>query len=759
MKREVLLLVIMNARRIVNVCRYAFLLAGGFGVLFLTSCQMWAPAGGPRGEDLHDQPDGIIRISEGDLAFAHALAHFSRGYLYELNQEYAAALEQYQQALHYDPDHQDTYLRVALNLMRRNRTMEAIEVLRELTHRKPDEAQPLVWLGMAYRHQNNVEAAVTTYQAALKRDPNDSAVYLQLVDILIQQGQEQEAIVLLIRGAEAADEPGDLYRVLGEMYMRQAGLSIDLSDAQRYTSLAIETLKTAASLNPQDSTILNTLGDLYLRNRQFEQAVGIFERMATLLPDDVAAKERLALAYEWADQLEEAVRVLQEMAILRPTNARIFFALGGLYERLDDIDKAVVNYQLAARLDRPDPAAYLKLAVLQMEDRPEEAVAALRGGLTFLPDNPRLLEMLGYVLFNKQEYAKAIASFRRAETEWTLVDQDAMTPNFHLYLSLSYYFNNQPEQATDTLWKAMERNEDALEAFAHFVFDDDDEDRIAQAIPVFTRLLEMNPEQTRLYLLLAYLHSFQKEYAEALNAFARAKERATGTGNEDDILDHRFYFWYAAAHEREDMHEQAEKLFYKCLELDPGNAEAYNYLAYMWAEQGINLDKAEEYVLIALEQKPDSGAFIDTLGWIHYQQGRYEEAYAEIKRAAEIIPDDPTILDHLGDIYLKLEQPDKALGKWKRSYLIDPDNEEVEQKLAESGVDPALLIAEAAGQNEENRLDADKQRAQPETKPITEALPDEEPEDKPLAEPENECGIESPAIENDQPNRVPSGNR
>lgn len=741
----------MNVRPIVSVCRYASVVAGGLVALFLTGCQTWASWEGTHEKELLDRPEGLIEISADDHAFAMALAHFSRGYLYELNHDYESALEQYQRALHYDPNHQDTYLRVSLNLMRRNRTSEAIEVLRQLAKRRTDDAQPLIWLGMAYRHQNNAQAAIATYQQALEREPDNPLIYLQLVDMKIQRGQEQEAIDLLIRGTQSVEDPSDLYQVLGEMYMRQAGLTVDLSDAQEYMNRAIETLETAVALDPQDSTLIQTLGDLYLRDQQYENAVKAFERMTELLPDDIAAKERLALAYELADQLEDAVRVLEEIAVLRPTNARVFFALGGLYERLDDTDKAVENYQLAARLDRPEPAPYLKLAVLQMEERPEQAIEALREGLSLMPDNPRLLEMLGYVLFNKQEYAEAITSFRRAETEWTLLDKDAMTPNFYLYLALSYYFDNRPQRAADTLGKAMAQNEDALEAFAHFVFQDDDEERIAQAVPVFTSLLEKEPEQTRLWILLAYLHSFQKEYTQALDAFAQAKEIAEGTENKDQILDHRFYFWYAAAHEREDLHEQAEKLFYMSLELDPENAETHNYLAYMWAEKGINLDKAKEYVLIALEQKPDSGAFIDTLGWIYYQQGRYEEAYTEIKRAAEIIPDDPTILDHLGDIYLKLDQPDKALTKWKRSYLIDPDNKEVGQKLEESGVDPELLIAEAASEDKkEERLDDDPHETEPGKEKEMDTRSDEELEDEP--------DRESPELENDQPNLVPSGN-
>ncbi len=672
------------------------------GCIILSGCQTlnnaeWTTD--PSSPDL--PPGGIIEISEDDRAFSKALAHFSRGHLHELNQEYDAALAQYRLALTYDPDHQDTYLRVALNLIRRDRTDEAIDILRQLSDRKPDSAQPLIWLGSAHRHNRGMDAAITAYQKALERAPDNAGIYIQLVDLYIQQGAEQDAMDLLSLGTRKADEPKDLYRVLGELYMRHAALSTDVDDSRHYMDKAIHTYKEALELDPRDATLLSTLGDLYLRDRQFEQAIEVFERVESLYPDDIAVKERLAYTYELAGQLEDAVRVLEEMTVTQPTNARLFFALGAMYERLEQDDHAILNYQLAARLDRSDPAAYLKLAVLHMEDDPDAAMAALRDGLTFMPDNPRMLEMQGYVLFNKQDYPKAIKSFRQAEEEWILEDVDAMTPNFYLYLALSYYFDDQPDEVSDVLWEAMDRNPDALEAFAHFIFQDDDEDRIGKAVSIFNALREKSPDDAALLTMLAYVHSFRKEYARALDIFDEVKGLAAGTEDEELILNPRFYFWYAAAHEREDMHERAEELFYKCLELDPQNAEAYNYLAYMWAEKGINLEKAKEYVLIALDQRPDSGAFIDTLGWIYYQQGRYEEAYKEIKRAADIIPDDPTILDHLGDIYLKLDEPEKAMAKWQRSFVIDPDNEEVSQKLTEYGVDLEPLKAKAKREQED----------------------------------------------------------
>ena len=115
----------------------------------------------------------------------------------------------------------------------------------------------------------------------------------------------------------------------------------------------------------------------------------------------------------------------------------------------------------------------------------------------------------------------------------------------------------------------------------------------------------------------------------------------------------------------------------------------------MWAERGVRLDEALEHIRTALEISPDSGAFIDTLGWIYYQQGNYEDALREIRRAMELTPGDPTVTDHLGDTLDRLQRTDEAIAQWTASFLLDPESESVAGKLTEHGIDLAPLREQA----------------------------------------------------------------
>ena len=84
----------------------------------------------------------------------------------------------------------------------------------------------------------------------------------------------------------------------------------------------------------------------------------------------------------------------------------------------------------------------------------------------------------------------------------------------------------------------------------------------------------------------------------------------------------------------------------------------------------------------AVAADPDNGAYIDSLGWVFYQMGRYQEALVQLQRAARLVPDDGTIQEHLGDVYLSLGRRLEAAEAYRRALTLkDTDLEQVRDKL------------------------------------------------------------------------------
>lgn len=78
---------------------------------------------------------------------------------------------------------------------------------------------------------------------------------------------------------------------------------------------------------------------------------------------------------------------------------------------------------------------------------------------------------------------------------------------------------------------------------------------------------------------------------------------------------------------------KAEASYRRAIAADPHNAQAYNNLAYLLAEEARALDEAVGLARQALILDPANALFRDTLGFALFRQGRHAEAAAELERA------------------------------------------------------------------------------------------------------------------------------
>jgi len=111
---------------------------------------------------------------------------------------------------------------------------------------------------------------------------------------------------------------------------------------------------------------------------------------------------------------------------------------------------------------------------------------------------------------------------------------------------------------------------------------------------------------------------------------------------------------------------------------------------------GINLDEGLDMVREAVDQRPNDGYIVDSLGWAYYRLGRYDEAVEQLERAAELRPEDPVINDHLGDAYWKVGRKLEATFQWNHARDLGPEPADLEKivKKLESG-----LSANDSGRN------------------------------------------------------------
>ena len=213
------------------------------------------------------------------------------------------------------------------------------------------------------------------------------------------------------------------------------------------------------------------------------------------------------------------------------------------------------------------------------------------------------------------------------------------------------------------------------------------------AIEVLEQLAVDYPNLPSVYTAMGDLHRQQDNFAYAVTAYDRALELTEEGARTEWFL----HYVRGISHERLDNWPEAEADFRAALAIRPDQPQVLNYLGYSMVEKRVNLDEALEMIERAVAARPDSGYIVDSLGWVLYRLGRYEEAVGHMERAVELMPVDPVVNDHLGDVYWAVGRYREAEFQWSRALsFIDPtdtdgeaDPDRIRRKL-EVGLDVVL---------------------------------------------------------------------
>jgi tetratricopeptide (TPR) repeat protein len=126
----------------------------------------------------------------------------------------------------------------------------------------------------------------------------------------------------------------------------------------------------------------------------------------------------------------------------------------------------------------------------------------------------------------------------------------------------------------------------------------------------------------------------------------------------------------------------AEAVFLKLLAKRPNDAATQNYLGYMWADKGVQLERAREMLEKAVGREPRNAAYLDSLGWVYFRLGRIDSAEKNLREAHRREPSDPTIAEHLGDLEMKRGNMAGAIQNWEKALELQTEEpDRVRQKL------------------------------------------------------------------------------
>ena len=511
--------------------------------------------------------------------------------------------------------------------------------------------------GMSFEENGEMDKALAAYRKVLDVDPGQANLASRVAALLTRQDDFPEAIDVLKDAIKAnPSAPGPLLQLafIYTKYLRRTdqaidyvnrAIALDPHNIDAYERLceialgagdekkALQSLDRATEIKSDDPVFWARLGKLYAsivfkpdrppKPEELARVNDIFKKAADRAGDDAAALKDVADYYASTQQIKEAIPLYLRLLELEPDdiNAREKLATG--FVLTNQREKAV---EMLEAIIKEHPEKY----------QPYDLLAGL------LDDAARALEREKKSDQAKAMFAKAAANYEQS----LIINPGRASPYLHL---------------AELLLGPLKQNE--------------------RAVKVLSEARQHFPQTPEIVYYLGIAQREAKHFQEAVATFEEALHEAEAEGTE--IANARFYFDYGAAAEQAGLHDKAADLFRKSIAVDPANAaDAYNYLAYMWAEHDTHLDEAEQMIKLALQADPNNGAYIDTLGWLEFRQGKFDQALSDLLRAAQrLTREDPVVLEHVGDACAKLNKPAQALDAWQKALNLDPQNKKLADKI------------------------------------------------------------------------------
>lgn len=216
--------------------------------------------------------------------------------------------------------------------------------------------------------------------------------------------------------------------------------------------------------------------------------------------------------------------------------------------------------------------------------------------------------------------------------------------------------------------------------------------RRGDAIALMEKLFKTRGDAESL-MVIGDIYRRAEDYHAAIDAYNRAAD-AIGKGKLS--ADHwELFYARGMAYERLGDMDKADADLRRALSYQPDHPYLLNYLGYSWVDRGKNMDEARKLIEKAALLRPDDGFIVDSLGWVLYQQGKYEEAAAALEKAVALVPYDATICEHLGDAYWRTGRRREAQFEWNRALnaLEDESKRPALQAKIDKGLEPIDIPA------------------------------------------------------------------
>ena len=249
---------------------------------------------------------------------------------------------------------------------------QAVEYFTELKSLSPENASKAEgYIIDTYRAAKQLDKALASCEKALKASPEDKDLKLLYADILAENGSSEQAIKNLQQMLSNSEEDAKIYSYMVQIYQRDKKfkeaekvlISSEkyfknkesyffmlgaLYEREKDYDKAESAFKRVLELNPKHAAALNYLGYMWAdRDVRLQEALELLKKAVDLEPNNGAYLDSLGWAYFRLNEMEQAENYLKKALDRVRKDPTIHEHLGDVYYRKGQYDEARHAWELS----------------------------------------------------------------------------------------------------------------------------------------------------------------------------------------------------------------------------------------------------------------------------------------------------------------------------------------------------------------------------------------------------------------------------
>ena len=575
------------------------------------------------------------------------MALFMQGVHYQMDGDLEKASIFLNSALQEDPLNSTIALTLADVYLESRQFDKSLEVIQKILTHDPENIYALLSAGRIYYIRQDLNVAVDYYGKAWKLQPNDPDIALPYSQILIRNGDNARFVDVL----KNVDHP-QAYWILAEHYLQQE----DYESAERY-------LKSLTRITPLNSFSLQKLMIVLEARGKYLEAAEILSEYLNKEQSNNSTYhlQQLARLYRQGGSCHRAIPILKKLIEqASESTADLSIELGRCFVEVGEWDEAESLFTKINAVSPENILVQLYLIHLKfLSGKLEESLKLLK----LVEQKDLSEEARTFLLSEKAEIYKMKGNMKAAEAiYYHLWEKEKNSVRAEVLLDLYERFGCY-EEALNFLFSAFDTmGPDSYLSFASSIYLELGDRESAQ---IFLQAL-MDRQGDAGYFAAVRIARDAGEHHLALSILDRLEQFSSDS--------QAIQFTRATLFEELGRRDDAIELFRTILKQWPDHYPSMNYLGYMWAETGINLDEALNHLETVLQNVPENGAYLDSMGWILFQKGQYGKALPYFQRAFRTIPHDAVVIEHMADTLKKLGRLDEAMFYYRLALKCFPEN-------------------------------------------------------------------------------------